>query len=247
MAMMLRVSRRSYFVASAGVFAAIYAVLGLLPVTPYVGVRSFLTFREILSPLAGMIFGPIVGGFSMVLGGFVDFALGKPVVFDYLDFVPDLASALLAGLVFTGRRRLAIALPVVLMIWFSLDPLSVAFVQVGGVEVPFLWMHVWSVLILAGAFVLENRKMLDKFSPIYVGATTFAATMTGHVAGGILFENVVGRINGTLNPDALAGQWYAIFFAYPAERILFTVLGTMVAVPVLRALTRRRGYVPTAS
>jgi hypothetical protein len=244
---LLSVSRRSYFVASAALFAVIYAILGLFPVTPYVGIKSFLSFREVISPLAGMLFGPVGGGFSMILGGFVDFALGKPVVFDYLDFVPDLASALLSGLVFTGRRKLAIAFPLILILWFSLDPLSIVLVYVGGVGIPFLWLHVWSVVVLVGAFVLESKKILDRFSPVYVGATTFAATMAGHVAGGILFENIVGRVNDTLGPGSLVNAWYAIFFAYPAERILFTVLGTMVAVPVLRGLSREKGSVPTAS
>lgn len=238
---MLHTRGRSYFVASAAVFAVLYAVLGLFPVSAYIGVSSFLTFREIVSPLAGMVFGPLTGGFSMVLGNFVDFALGKPVVFDYLDFVPDLASAVMAGLVFTGRRKAAIALPLLLVAWYSLDPLSADFVSVGGVRVPFFWMHLFSVAVLALAFVLEARGRLKKLNPFYVAATVFASTMTGHIAGSILFENIVSRVNGLLSAHQIAAAWNAIFFAYPAERILFTVLGTATAVPVLRSLTRRRG------
>lgn len=232
--------RRSYLVASAAIFAVVYAILGLFPVSAYVGVSSFLTFREILSPLAGMLFGPLTGGFSMIIGTFVDFAFGKPVVFDFLDFVPDTASAVMAGLVFTGMRKLALALPLVLILWYSLDPLSVNLVKVGGFAVPFYWMHLLSVLVLGVVFVVEARGRVERLNPLYVGATIFASTMTGHIAGSILFENVVARINDLLPAERIAGAWYAIFFAYPPERILFTVLGTLVAVPVLRALSRRR-------
>ena len=227
-------------VASAAVFAVVYAILGLIPVSAYVGVSSFLTFREILSPLAGMLFGPLTGGFSMVIGTFVDFAFGKPVVFDFLDFVPDAASAVMAGLVFTGKRKLSLAFPLALILWYSLDPLSVNFVVVGGLPVPFYWMHLLSILVLGVAFLFESRGILNRMNPVFLGATVFASTMTGHIAGSILFENVVSRINDLLTADKIAGAWYAIFFAYPPERILFTVLGTTVAVPVLRALSRRR-------
>jgi len=236
--------RRSHLVASAALFAVLYAILGLFPVSAYIGVSSFLTFREVLSPLAGMLFGPLAGGFSMAIGNFVDFGFGKPVVFDFLDFVPDTASAVMAGLVFTGRRKFALALPLVLVLWYSLDPLSANLVQVGGLTVPFYWMHLLSVGVLGIAFTFEKRGRLGRLNPLFVGATVFASTMTGHIAGSIMFENVVVRINGLLSAGAIAGYWPFIFLAYPPERILFTVLGTIIAVPVLRALSRRRNPSP---
>ncbi|MDG7007935.1 MAG: hypothetical protein JRN06_06795 [Nitrososphaerota archaeon] len=58
-------------------------------------------------------------------------------MFDYLDFVPDLASAVLAGLVFTGRRKIAVALPLVPVAWYSLDPLSADVISVQGTPIPF--------------------------------------------------------------------------------------------------------------
>ena len=241
---MLRVARRTSFVAGAAVFAVLYAILGLIPVAPYIGVGSFLTFREVVSPLSGMIFGPLTGGFSMIIGNFVDFAFGKPVVFDFLDFVPDLASAILAGLVFTGRRKAAVALPLALLAWYSLDPLSVDTVSVAGITIPFLWMHLLSVLTLGVALAYEARGRVSRLHPAFVAATVFASTMTGHVAGSILYENVLGRVNGALTTQALAGNFVAIFYAYPAERILFLVLGTAVAVPVLRALSQRFAAAP---
>jgi hypothetical protein len=237
---LFHVKRRSYLVASASLFAVVYAILGLFPVSAYIGVSSFLTFREILSPLAGMLFGPLTGGFSMVIGTLLDFGLGKPVVFDFLDFIPDTASAVMGGLVFTGRRKFALVFPLALILWYSLDPLSVNLVNVGGFWVPFYWMHLLSVLVLGSAFVFEKRGFLKRLNPFYVGATIFASTMTGHIAGSIVFENVVARINDLIPAERIAGAWYAIFFAYPPERILFTVLGTLVAVPVLRALSRRK-------
>jgi hypothetical protein len=237
---MLPVRRRTYAVATASIFAVVYAVLGLFPISAIIGAGGFLTFREVVSPLSGMLFGPLVGGISMILGNFVDFAMGKPVVFDFLDFIPDMVSAVVAGLAFTGHRKAAIGIPVLLMVWFSLDPLSTVTVSVGGIMVPYLWMHVASVGVLSVALLYESRGRLSRLSPAFVGALTFASTMSGHVAGGIMYENVIFRLDGVIPKEGLQGFWTLAFYAYPFERILFTVLGTMVAYPVLRALARRR-------
>ncbi len=237
---MLRVARRSYLAASAAVFAAVYALLGLFPVSPYVGISSFLTFREVVSPLAGMVFGPLTGGLSMVVGNFVDFALGKPVVFDFLDFIPDMVTAVVAGLAFTGRRKAAIALPLFLLLWYSADPLSLNAVEVAGVQVPFLWMHILSVAALGIALLYEGAGRMGRLHPAFVASTVFASTMAGHVAGSVLYENILVRVNGVLTPQALMENWNLIFFYYPPERILFTVVGTLVALPVLRAISGRR-------
>lgn len=183
----------------------------------------------------------------MILGTFVDFSLGKPVVFDFLDFVPDLASSVLAGLAFSGRRKAALALPLVLIGWYSLDPLSARWINVNGTLVPFVWMHLVSVGVLGCVLFLERKGTIRRIGPIFVGGTAFASTMCGHVAGGILFENIVARVNGTLTPQQLQGVWGAIFYAYPAERLLFTILGTAVSLPVLRALSRSHGTPTTAS
>ncbi|HME18706.1 MAG TPA: hypothetical protein VKF15_03105 [Nitrososphaerales archaeon] len=236
---MLSVRRRTYAVASASVFAVLYAVLGLFPVSAIIGAGGFLTFREVVSPLAGMLFGPLVGGASMVLGNFVDFAMGKPVVFDFLDFIPDMVSAVVAGLAFTGQRKAAVGIPVLLLAWFSLDPYSAVVVSVGGVAVPYLWMHVVSLGVLSVALLYEGRGKLGRLAPAFVGAVTFASTMSGHVAGGIMYENVFFRLDGVIPAEGLQGFWTLAFYAYPFERILFTVLGTMVAYPVLRAIARR--------
>lgn len=236
---MLSIRRRTYAVALTSIFAVVYALLGLFPVSVLIGTASFLSFREIISPLAGMLFGPVTGGLSMVLGNFVDFAMGRPVVFDFLDFIPDAVSAVVAGLAFTGHRKAAVGLPIVLLIWFCLDPLSAVWVSVGGVSVPYLWMHAISIGVLAVALLYEKRGRLDRLTPSFVGALTFASTMSGHVAGGIMYENVIFRLDSVIPKEGYQGFWALTFYAYPLERILFTVLGTMIAYPVLRALARR--------
>ena len=236
---MLRPKRRSALVASAAVFAALFAVLGLVPISRLVGIPSFITFREAVSPLGGMLFGP-AAGLSVVIGVFLDFGLGRPVAFLGLDFAVDLAAALVAGLSFTGRRKEAVALSSALIVVFLLSPGAAILVDVNGVPVPFVWMHALSVVALVGAFYAESKGRLGRLSWEFIGAVTFASTMSAHMAGGILTEYVY-LANGVLfSYPSTAAYWSFIFYLYPVERVFITVVGTAISVPVLRALAARR-------
>jgi hypothetical protein len=237
--------RRSYVVASASLFAALYAVLGLIPISPYVGLGSFLSFREILPPLAGMLFGPLTGGLSMLVGGFVDIGLRGSSNFDFLDFVPDLVGAATAGFCFTGRRKEALALPLIFTVAYCVEPLSAAFVSVGGVPIPFVWMHVASFAVLAGILLLERNGRLNRLSTVFVASTVFASVMAAHISGSVVYEEILVRVNHVLTPQTIQANWVVIFSLYPEERIFFTIVGTLIAIPVLRALSRRTREVAT--
>jgi hypothetical protein len=196
--------------------------------------------REAISPLAGMLFGPVGGGLSMVLGVYLDFGLGRPVSFLGLDFLVDTMAAVTAGLCFLGRRKLAVVLPSALVIVFLVSPSSVLFVDVGGVPVPFVWMHVASIAILAGALYLEAGGTIKRTSAFFVAPVMFASTMAGHITGGILTEYVYLNAGILFNAASAQAYWTTVFFLYPAERLFLTFVGTLVSVPVLRAVSSRR-------
>jgi len=244
---LLRVRRRTYAIALASVFAALYATLGVIPVSRFVLGSGFLTASKIVAPLAGMLFGPLTGGFAALLGDVIDFAYAGQfssgvVRFDTL--AADLAVVATAGLAFTLRRRAAVALAVALLVLYSLDPLSVNFVG----PVPFAWLHIVSVIILAGVLTAEQRGWLGRLNPAFVAAVTLAALMAGHLAGTIVGQSFFVRVYGSYT----IGTWRNlmatfVFPLYPVERIFYTVAGTLVAVPVLRAVSRSRRNSPRVS
>ncbi len=236
---LLAITRRSHLVATASVFAALYAILGALPVSPYVVGPGYLPANKVIAPLAGMLFGPLTGGLSVIVGNMIDFAYKGQVRFD--TAFADLAVVLTAGLAYTARRKAALALPLALVIWFSIDPLSVVFVSVGGVPVPFAWMHISSVVLLAGALVLEAKGRLAKLSPFFVGSVAFASLMCGQIAGTLVGEMLV-RLNGAggLTVSAWQGFMVLIFYRYPLERLFYIVASVLVALPVLRSVVRER-------
>ncbi len=236
---LLKSKRRSSLVAAAAVFAALFALLGLIPVSRLVGISSFITLREAVSPLMGMVLGPM-GGVAVALGVFLDFGLGRQVVFLGLDFLIDLAAATTAALAFGGRRKTAVLFPAALIAVFLLSPSSAWTVDIGGAAVPFVWMHVASVCVLAVVLYLESRGKVGKLAWPFIGSVVFASTMAGHITGGILTEYVYLSQGVLFSAPSVAAYWTTIFYLYPAERAFLTVVGTAVSLPVLRALSKRR-------
>jgi hypothetical protein len=236
---MLKARRRTSILATIGVLAALYAILGLIPISRLVGISSFITFREALSPLIGMLLGPI-GGFAIFIGVLLDFSLGRPIVFLGLDFLIDMAAVFTAGLAFTGRRKAAVLLPAILIAIFLANPTAAYFVDVGGIEIPFVWMHVISVGTLAVALHLELRGKIQRLSWIFVGSTMFASTMAGHMTGGILTEMVYLNQGILFGSGSVGAYWSFVFFLYPFERAFLATVGTAVSLPVLRTLSRMR-------
>ena len=174
----------------------------------------------------------------MLVGTFISVALGKPLGFDGLDFIPAVVSAATAGFAMAGRVRWSVTLSFGLFAIFSVDSLSPKFIEVGNVPVPYLWMHLLSVAVIFVVVAVGSRRTTFPRG-IFIAATVFLSTMNSHVAGGIMYENVLVRINGTVSPDALAGFWNAIFYVYPLERAFFTAAGSILAIAVMRALPKQ--------
>jgi len=221
--------------ALAAILATLYAVLRLIPVTSLVGINSTLTMAETFSPLVGMILGPFVGALSVFVGSFLVVVLGRPLVFDGLDFLPGVLAAMTAGLALRGKTYWVVALSAALILIYDVDPLSSPVIFVGGVPVPFLWMH-----ILAAVTYFAAARIGGIGSRLHIVATVFVSTMNAHVAGSIMFENVLVRVNHALSPSALAGTWNFVFYLYPIERVFFTVVGAIIALAVLRAVPKER-------
>jgi hypothetical protein len=224
--------------ATIAIFAAIYAVVSLIPVSRLVGNLSFLTMAEVFSPLAGMVLGPFEGGLAVMVGTFVGIALGHPMAFDGLDFIPAVIAAVTAGYAMKGNLKATVGLSLAMYVVYMLDPLSAAFVYVGGVPVPYLWMHMLSLAVFVSFSYMQERGVSFVTQAVVIASIVFVSTMNAHVAGAIMTENVYVRINHTYSPVGMLGLWKIIFYAYPIERIFFTAIGSILAIGVFRTVPR---------
>lgn len=235
---MLRLKRRTALVAAASTFAALYAVLGTIPVSRLLlGSGNFLTASNFVTPLAGMIFGPAVGAFAALVGDLMDAYAGYIVVGSTgaAIMAADLATVVTAGLAYTGRWKAALAVPVGVLVLYWLDPISVLFV--GGI--PFTWLHMLSLLPFAAALLLAKSGKVSRLNPAFVAGVTFAALLCGQLTGTLVGQELSVRVYHTLSLQAWRDVVPFFFPLYPVERTFFTVVGTVVSVPVLRALWRR--------
>ncbi|HKT22496.1 MAG TPA: hypothetical protein VJR06_07815, partial [Nitrososphaerales archaeon] len=225
-------------VAAASLFAALYAVLGAFPVSKLLlGSGNFLTASNFVTPLAGMIFGPFVGGFAAVVGDLLDAYAGYVTIGSTgLSIIAaDLATVVAAGLAYTGRWKAAIAVPLAVLVLYWADPISVLFVG----WVPFTWLHMVSLLPLAASLLLQKSGKMSKLNPIFVASVTFAALLCGQLTGTLVGEELSVQVYQTLSLQAWQGIVPLFFPLYPVERTLFTVVGTAISLPILRALWRR--------
>lgn len=234
--MQTRIGTRRIAVAS--IFATLYALLSLVPVSHLIGINSFLSMAEVFSPLAGMVLGPAVGGLSVLVGTFVAIALGKPIAFNGLDFIPGVVAAVTAGFAIRGRLKEVASLSLILIVAYLVDPLSAPVVRVNSIPIPFVWMHVVSIGVFLSLSVFTGAGKRSAFvsQAVLTVSIVFVATMNAHVAGAIMFENVLVRMDHALTASGIMANWVLIFYAYPVERIFFTIVGSLLAIPVLRAI-----------
>jgi hypothetical protein len=227
--------------ATVGLFSAIYAVFRYIPTFPMYGL-SGTSFRagDFLAPLLGMLLGPWLAIPCIIIGTTINYALTPPI-FLGLDFLPATVSALVAGLISTGRTKSAIGLYAGLLALFLVLPLSTFWISIpGGFQVPFAWLHILGFIGLISPLGLKAYK----WSKAPAGFTfvlgvlimVLSATLAQHLTGGILEELILFPTFKITTPAKAALFWTFIFDVYPIERIIITAVTTFFGVAALRAV-----------
>jgi hypothetical protein len=238
-------------------FAAIYIVFRSLPTYPMLGVPG-ATFKagDIVAPLFGILLGPLLGPLSITIGTFVAFSTGAPPLFLGWDFLPAATSAAMTGLITRRRRGISMVLNSFLILVFLSLPYTAFYVKVGAYSVPFVWLHVFGLVLLISplsSFAAskvsfkgidgKGSRLLDlsrNLGSLFV--LSLIATLAQHIMGGILTQTIVG-----LNFNRIPGKysswqafWTFVFWVYPIERTATAVVAALVAAPVIVALKRSR-------
>ncbi len=243
-------------IAFASTFAALYAILRILPTFPMLGVSgSSFAAADIVAPLYGIILGPIIGPLSIIIGTAIGF-FGKPPVFLGLDFLPAVMNALLIGLLMRGKWVASVGIYAIILAVFISNPLSLPFVDLGGTQIPFHWMHIVALALLISPLGRKSAKWITDSSLIksILGLVTlaFIGSFIQHSTGGLLWETIFGNILGIIPPNAFAEIWQAIFWIYPGERIFLILITSIVGIATIKGLnsaglllTKKDKYITT--
>jgi len=241
---------KTRIIASMAVFSALYTVLRLIPTVPMIGVSGSFSLSDILAPLYGVILGPYVGGFSVILGTFLAIGLGRPVTFMLLDFLPATINAVALGLLIKRKWMPVVVLYTVLLAAFLLNPLSRFLVQVplgnSAFSFPFAWMHIVAFVVLLSPLGRKAAQWVETLKTANVAKglaiMAFIGTMMQHLMGNLLFEGVLGQILGSIPAGAYPGIWATVFFVYPWERLALIVFAVVIGTPLVRVI--KKSFLP---
>ena len=221
-------------------FTAIYAVFRYFPTFPMIGL-SGTSFRagDFVAPVIAILLGPWLAVPCIFFGTVIDYAFAAPV-FAGLDFLPATVGVIVAGLISRGRVGWAAAFYAVLLSLFVALPLSAFWIRtIWGFTLPFVWLHIIALLILISPLGFNAPKWIRSSNGVAlalgVGVTILAATMAQHVTGGILYELILFPVIHVTTLSRATFFWSFIFYLYPIERLVITVIATTFVVAFIQA------------
>jgi len=80
---------------------------------------------------------------------------------------------------------------------------------------------------------IQSRRVQE--STLGIGIIAMISTLTGQVTGTLMFEIFVFPVNSHIEFWRTA-QWQLLTLIYPLERVILTLLATLVSAPLIRAV-----------
>ncbi|XHH09175.1 MAG: hypothetical protein ACFCUE_00720 [Candidatus Bathyarchaeia archaeon] len=230
------------YVALIAIFSALYAILRYVPLGPMIGMPATFSFSDALAPLLGIILGPFAGGISVIIGTFAAAALGKPLMFLGLDFLPAFVNCIAMGLLIKRKWVPVVALYAVLLGIFLVSPYTLVMVQVGSLAIPFVWLHIVALIVLLSPLRTKAVDNIRKFNiprlTLSLAVLVFIGTMLQHLTGNLLFQLILGPPIGNWTISQFATTWTLAFYAYPFERMLMVIIAVIIGVPLIVAIKK---------
>jgi hypothetical protein len=218
-------------IALTAVFTALYVVLGLVVISPMIGLSGkAITAAAIIAPLIGVLLGPYVGVLSTLFGGVIGYSLG---VFVAPNVASGVAASLLSGLMWTRKKPFALLLYICIFLAMSFFP------EIGPVWLfpAYSWFQMIGLVLLIPSLYFANSKNPTSIhNPRVVAAlftTCLCSALAGQMAGTLTFEIMISG-----NTATALSTWVFTAFIYPVERTVIAVFATALGVsllPILKA------------
>jgi hypothetical protein len=220
----------------AAVFSAIYVILRIVPTFSMVGISGQFTAGDLILTSIAAIAGLWSGIVSVLVGSVISYAVRPPIFFG-LDFLPAVVNVSIAALLLSGRRKVAQAIYIAILVGFLVSPYSLLY---GYDQVPYVWLHLLALAVLLSPVTARVRFWVKRggfLGVVAFAVLAFVGTMAQHLTGGLLYEFSVGYVGG-LAPAGFTAIWRVIFFLYPPERLVIVAVSTILAVAIFRSYQR---------
>ncbi|MEM3730279.1 MAG: hypothetical protein QW667_02080 [Candidatus Bathyarchaeia archaeon] len=218
-----------------GCFAALYALLGIWPISPIIGLPGkAITAAAMIAPVMGMILGPYFGFLSTTVGGLIDFSQG---FMSPPSLVSGVFAALCGGMLSWGKRGFCALTYVLLLSFFGFYP------SVGPVWLypPLMWFQILGLLLLISPVQAKaskninpkNHGVVNHFYAFFI--TCLTSTLAGQIAGSLSYEIMAWP---ALIPelDAWKINWQALALVYPIERIVIAFGSAIIGLAISKIL-----------
>jgi len=163
------------------VFAALNLIVDIIPFSPTIGIPgTFFRLGWILSPITGILLGPLAGGISCTIAGFLSIAMGiQPWTFGIFTPFRSGLSALQSGLLAQNQWKLALALlSFFIGVWFMLPA--------GRDAWPITSFHIIGVLLIvmfrSNIQTYIHSPNLDKVA-LGISIAAYCGNITRHLFG----------------------------------------------------------------
>lgn len=209
--------------------------MSLFPVIGSVG--KFITMATVMAPLIGLILGPYYGTAAVSMGGFIGWIITQTGPFGFLSFVPSANGALFSGLLYNRKRIVSIILYLALFLALAFYPT----IGPAWLYPHYLWFQLAGLIVLASPLRSRAEDFTHKHSSMLelsfgVGIISFTATLFGQIVGSVMFEAMYWP---TMHPQAEFWNvlvWQPTTFVYPIERMLITLIATVIGAPLIKTL-----------
>jgi len=253
-------------IALASTFAALLIVVSRFKGFPIIGGQGSIQLTTLFYPLIGIILGPKLGFLTSLLGNLVSWILPSTTVLGLLLVLPGALASFVSGAL--TRRAGGIDWRASVLIMASLNLLW--YVTPLGFEAPLYPVLHWAalgIMLLSRGMISEAlREGSSKKVTIAVAISSFAATMTDHMSGNIIFISAlglviplstveealstIGLIGVTLgipsmSVTGLGGLFMAVLPISAIERAIITTGSTIVGVSIIKILSLNRLAIST--
>lgn len=222
------------------VWAAVVAAAHVVPAIPILGTGSNFSLAAALSPLSGILFGPIAGAICSAAGGFIGNLVAPHTAWMGLGtFIIGTTTAYTTGCVAWG-------------IW---PPITInrrgSLVVSGGIIVYLIGTILWFTQEIGRSLVLFPAVYYSMGFAAFIAGGIFAgSTLTGKnfalkfpvlwlcAFGGMIGGATVGNFFSMLLYRMPRETWLYLTFAAPIERAIFSLGTALIGVPLLAGLQK---------
>jgi uncharacterized membrane protein len=208
------------------VWAALIAVVTLVPAFPIIGTGATFSLSAALVPLAGVLFGPVAGAICAAIGAFIGQLIAPHTVFfGPLSFLIPTLNALCAG--FAVRKRWYVPMAVTLLLsgaWYAFPLGRSAWFQ------PLIW-SMGLIASLVGWFAARNWFSSESRTKLFVGILLAALS-------GTIVDHGLGSLWALALYQLPREMWLTALPLAPLERALFSLGAAIVGTPLLVGLPK---------